>query len=320
MKRPFSKQTPAKELPVRRRRLSDTPSSEPTTTGQMTFRRNSTITGSSSQHIASATELNGQLQSPRATTHHLHRKRRSFALLLLGSLLAAASLLVLIYQFMGNFEVSLYGQIKPISSDQRELYHGKIVEYFDRYPLQRLRFLLNQQQLADFLQENTLSEVKAIASVVPDSLGAATVTLKMREPIASWLIQGSRQYVDTDGIVFGRNYFDAPTVEIRDESNFAQQEGQQAQAATSRRFLQFIGKVVQYYSEYKRPVKQVTIPATATRQVIITVEGGYNVKMTVDRPAGEQAEDGLRAIEYVQRKHTKTEYIDVRVSGRAFYR
>ena len=321
MKLPFIKQTAKKELPVRRRRLTDTSPADATAAkGQATFRRGSAITGSSSQHIASASELAGQIQSPRAAIHHLHRKRRSFGVMLLGVLVAAGAILLLLDQFIGTVQVSLYGQIKPISDSQQRLYSEQVVNYLNKHPLQRLRFFLNNEQLASYLQAESLAEVKTIVSAQPNSIGSATLAVKMREPIASWLIQGKRQYVDADGVVFARNYFDEPGVQIRDESNFTHRDGQQVQAVTSRRFLQFIGQAVSYFNSNEYAVQQVIIPADTTRQAIVTLRGGYNIKMTVDRPAGEQGEDGLRAVRYFERKRIKPEYADVRVSGRAFYR
>lgn len=320
MKFPFKKQTP-KQLPVRRRRLTDVGTdNDSAVSGMATFRRNSTITGSSSQHVASATELSGQLQSPRATVHHLHRKRRSFGLLLLGSLVSVGAILFLLYEVMGTVNIALYGQIKPIASSEQQLYRQEIIGYFGKYPLQRLRILLNKDQLAEYLQSQSLTEVKSVASVESDGLGSATVYLKMREPIASWTINSSRQYVDTDGIVFARNYFDQPRVQIRDESSPLNGVDDQVKTVTSRRFLQFIGQTVSYFSQQKRAVQQVIIPASTTRQVIVRLAGGYNIRMTVDRPAGEQSEDAMRTVSYMQRKKIKPEYVDVRVSGRAFYR
>lgn len=321
MKLPFIKQTTKHDQPVRRRRLSDASPSEESAKGQATFRRGSTIIGSSSQHIASASELVGQIQSPRATAHHLHRKRRSFGLLLGGCLGAAMVILFVLYQVAGTLDVTLYGQIRPIAASERQLYQGKMTDYFNKYPLQRLRILLNKEQLAQYLQEESLGEVKSVVSIQPDGLGAASVSLKMREPIASWLLQGKRHYVDAEGIVFARNYFDEPSVQIHDESSLAHRgAGQQVQAVTSRRFLQFVGQAVSYFSVHHQAVERVTIPTATTRQAIVTLKGGYNIKMAIDRPAGEQSEDALRAVNYFQRKRVKPEYVDVRVSGRVFYR
>ncbi len=320
MNLPFIKQTPSKKQSVPRRRLSDeVPTNEPVK-GQTTFRRGSTITGSSSQYIASASELSGQLQSPRATVHHLHRRRRSLGMLLFASIGAAIFIFFLLYQAMGSIEVALYGQIRPISTAEQQMYKEKIASYLSRYPMQRLRILLNKDQLVQYLQAESIGEVKAIVAVQPDRLGAATISFKMREPIASWVLQGRHQYVDADGVVFGRNYFDDPKVQIRDESDLARNSAKQIQTVTSRRFLQFIGQAVSYFTQHNQEVKQVIIPDSTTRQAVVTLAGGYNIKMAVDRPAGEQAEDALRAVGYFQDKRIQPEYADVRVSGRVFYR
>lgn len=318
MKLPFIKQTPRKDLPVRRRRLNEEATEPSPPSGQMAFRRNSTITGSSSQHIASASELSGQMQSPRAVAHHLHRKRQSFGMMLIGVLVGAGGLFFLLYQAIGTLEVTLYGQIKPISASEQQLYQEKITSYLNRYPLQRLRLLLNKDQLAEYLQAASLTEVQTVALVQPSGLGGATITLKVREPIASWIIQGKRQYVDANGVIFARNYFESPTVQIRDEGSVSRSGT--GQAVASRRFLQFIGQAVSYFEEHHYKVRQVVIPASTTRQVIVTVAGGYNIKMTVDRPTGEQGEDAARAIGYFKRRQLTPEYIDARVSGRVFYR
>ena len=42
--------------------------------------------------------------------------------------------------------------------------------------------------------------------------------------------------------------------------------------------------------------------------------------MTVDRPAAGQVEDAVRAIRYLTNRGITAEYIDVRVSRRAFYK
>ena len=68
-------------------------------------------------------------------------------------------------------------------------------------------------------------------------------------------------------------------------------------------------------------VQQVIIPSGTTREVELRVEGvDYPIKLSVDRSAGEQAEDMARVIKYLKDKNIKPEYIDVRVSGKAFYR
>jgi hypothetical protein len=44
------------------------------------------------------------------------------------------------------------------------------------------------------------------------------------------------------------------------------------------------------------------------------------VKFSVDRAVGEQAEDAARAVRYLDGKGMSPEYLDVRISGKAFYK
>lgn len=320
MKLPFIKQKSKPDLPIRRRRLYEDTPAQALDSSQTTFRRSSTITGSSSHQVASASELAGQMQSPRAKAHHLHRRRRYVAMLLLGSLVAVGVLLVLLYQVIGTVNISLYGQIAPISKKDQAYYQQQIQNYFSRYPLQRLRIFINKQQLVEFLQSESITEVREVTSVMPDRLGSALITLKMREPVAGWIIHGTQQFVDIDGVVFERNFFRDPKVYIRDESALTQTQGQKIQAVASKRFLEFVGRSVTYFESHAQVVRQVIIPAATTRQVIIKLADGNNIKMAVDRPVGEQGEDALRALRYFQAHQIRPEYIDVRLSGRVFYR
>jgi hypothetical protein len=58
-----------------------------------------------------------------------------------------------------------------------------------------------------------------------------------------------------------------------------------------------------------------------TREVDIRLDGvGYPVRFSVDRPAGEQVEDMDRAMTWLNVQDKKPEYLDIRVSRRAFYK
>ena len=68
-------------------------------------------------------------------------------------------------------------------------------------------------------------------------------------------------------------------------------------------------------------MQQVIIPASTTRQVELRIKKvSYPVKFSVDRPAGEQTEDMARVIKYLKSKGVNPDYVDVRVSGKAFYK
>lgn len=327
MKLPKIKIPSRKSEPTPRRRLTDRDSlsTESTnrdrlsgTPGRIAFRRNSTITGSRSSAVRSAGELEGQLQSPRTRTHHLRRRQRSLSAMFAVSMLVAVGLVVVIHQFTAGVSVSIYGQISTATYNSQVDYRDIIQQYLNRRPVERVRALLNVSNLTGYMQQSGYSEVEAVESVVPDGFGVTHIKLKVREPVASWTIDGKKRYVDRNGTIFSVNYYPEPSVKIVDQSGV--DVDATGSSVTSSRFLAFVGQVVGMLRDSELDVRQVVIPASGTRQVEFVLGNKDTIKMTVDRSAGEQAEDARIAWHYLMGKRQAVRYIDVRVSGQAFYR
>ena len=141
--------------------------------------------------------------------------------------------------------------------------------------------------------------------------------MAMRQPIASWVLTGKQYFVDGEGIPFEKNYYETPVVSVIDQSGIQQTPGT---AVASSRFLAFVGRVVSEAGKYSLVVEQAVIPAGTTRQLEVKVQGrGYPIKLSLDRPAGEQVEDMKNALGYFDARQAP-QYVDVRVSGRAYYR
>jgi hypothetical protein len=183
-------------------------------------------------------------------------------------------------------------------------------------PIERLRFLTNQAALNDYIKAK-LPEVASVRVSDNAGFGKSTFYMVMRQPLAGWSIQGRQQYVDASGTAFTRNYYPTPAVQIVDNSGIRPESGQIA----SNRFLSFVGRTVGLAKAQGYTVTQVAIPIATTRQVELRVEGiPYPIKLSVDRGVGEQIEDMARAIHWFQQQNQTPQYIDVRVSGKAFYR
>lgn len=318
---------------VPRRRLSDSSSEQNGAAHQagsaggeyasrrQQFRRNQTITGSTSYQIASASEHSGQMQSPRAAVHHLRRKQRSLLARLVLLLAVAGSTVFVLYNLIASIEVSVYGQVadSQTAESTNQVYVDAINSYLRGRPLERLRPLLDEENLARYLQANNASEVREITSVTATEIGAARFELKMREPIAIWTINGQKQYVDGDGSIFLRNFYPEPGVEVVDESGIRFEE---VTAVTSGRFLRFIGVGIGYATERKLPIERAIVPPDTTRQVQFALANktATRIKLTIDRPVGEQVEDAVNAYNFLVQKGESAKSIDVRVSGKAFYR
>jgi hypothetical protein len=276
------------------------------------FRRNRTLTGSSSSQVVSVSEGNAQIKSPRVHAHELIKKRRHMGLLLAVALISAAGLYGLIYQFSAGVIIKTPG----ITAALDKSYEDTIQEYFGSRPVERLRFLTNETALSDFVKER-LPEVASVRMGDNAGLGKSSVSIMMRQPLVGWAIQGKQQFVDASGTAFVKNYYPAPSVQIVDNSGIRPESGQ---AVASNRFLGFVGRTVGLAKAQGYKVTQVIIPAATTRQVELHIDGvPYLIKLSVDRAVGEQIEDMARTIVWLKQVNAVPQYIDVRVSGKAYY-
>ncbi len=306
------------EAPARRRQASDEqvrPSAEDLS-NRYAFRRNRTLTGSSSAQVASSNELNAELRSPRAHVHHLTALRRRLLATFIGVAFVALGLYLLLSQLVASATIQM-AKIGVLPNDDQAAYHEALDSYYGARPAERLRFLLNEQALLAHLQASR-PEIKSVRIEPGDGIGNASVTLVSRQPIARWNLSGSNQYVDSDGIVFARNYYSDPGLQIVDNSGI---QASSNRLVASNRFLGFVGRVIAKSSANGLSVETVTIPTLTTRQIVLTLKGKKTqYKLSVDRSAGQQVEDIVHIDRYLAAKGLTPGYVDVRISGKAFYK
>ncbi len=302
----FSKKPPA--APPRRR----TSDPEVERNDRAAFMRNRTLTGSSSLRISGVNDMGAQLQSPRTQAHHLVRHRRRLGALLVGVFVVAGFLGMLILQFTANVTVRASEMsIQPDASYARD-----IQSYLDRQPIERLRFMLNTHQLLAYLQASS-PEIENLQLDGAAGYGTTSFVVTLRQPTVAWTIGSHHQYVDATGVAFARNYFTEPSVQVVDQSGIQVSDGQ---TIASNRFLGFMGRVVGVAAKAGYKVTQVTLPRNVTREVDVTLDGtAYPVRLSVDRPVGEQVEDMDRAVKWLAAHNQSPQYLDVRVSRRAYY-
>ncbi len=280
------------------------------------FRRNRTLTGSLVSEVGSAGEQRSELRSPRVQAHHLRKHRRRLALVLLAVLAVSGGLFWLVYQSVAGVRVTIDSPIPPTET---KLYEQKIQDYLNGHLFERNRATLNTAGLVEYLQDNGLPEV-AGATVAPQpvGIGVSAITVTTRQPVVSWKTGPTQLFVDGQGVAFQRNYYDPPTVEVVDETGIQAVDNK---VLASDRFLGFIGRTVSQLQTQGFTASKVVLPASTTRQLQVSVEGlPYPIKFSVDRSAGEQAEDAARAIRHLTARGVTPEYIDVRVPGKAYYK
>jgi hypothetical protein len=302
-----------------RRRQTDAAAERPSAAElaqRYTFRRNRTITGSSSREIVSSAELTADLRSPRAHAHHLTTLRRRLALYFIGVGAAAGLLYLLVSQLVASATL----QVTPLTSlpaADRAAYQAAVESYYGARPIERLRFLLKPDALLSHIQA-TRPEVASLRLEPGANLGEAVLTLTPRHAVARWDINGASRYVDKEGVVFVRNYGRTPKLRIIDDSGL---KASATQNVASNRFLSFVGRVVADAADKGLTVRTITIPEFTTRQIAIKLRGSpISYKFSIDRSAGEQVEDMARVRSYLQRHHLRPSYVDLRVKGKAFYK
>ena len=293
-----------KDIPLRRR-ASDTPAEQPRSSTQ--YRRNQTLSGISRTSMA---------DSPRGQAHQLTVQRRKVGGLFAIVLTAVILLALLLSQLMTQVSVTV--STKQLSTAFKgEEYEKAVNSYLGLHPAERLRFTLNEEALSSYVAA-ALPEVQSIKVSGVKDIVDTEFAVTFREPVAGWQINGNQLYVDASGVVFETNYYNAPTVQIVDESGVSPEEGT---TVAGGRLLGFLGKVVAQAGERGYKVSQAILPAGMTRELDIQLENvSSRIKLSTDRGAGEQIEDMSRSLVYLKNKSLNPEYIDVRVSGRAAYK
>ncbi len=309
----------ADRLPGRRKQSTESPSRATSAdlTNRYAFRRNRTLTGSSSANVASSGELNAELKSPRAHVHHLTSLRRRLFFYFSCISIAALGLYLLVSQLVASTTITVAGMSGSLSASDTSAYQKAADTYYAARPVERLRFILNEDAFVRHIQASR-PETQSVRVEQGSALGEASVVIIARQPIARWDIGGSNQYVDGDGVVFSRNYFEDPSLQIVDNSGLQTDSNR---LVASNRFLGFVGRVIAKSQAQRLSITKVTIPALTTRQVSVTVAGqATEYKLSVDRSAGEQVEDMARITRYMAAQNLKPGYVDVRISGKAYYR
>lgn len=300
------------DLPRRRRQVSE----DPTSTIPEVFMRNRTLTGTTSPQLNSVGS-DTHLESTRTHTHRLTIVRRKVFSVFLTTLLVVAFIWTLISHMTASAAIST-SETNIVTSIDKHRYEKVIQEYLDINPIGRLSFFLDQSALTAYVA-NKLPEVQNVSQRGMAGFGITEFSLTFRKPLAGWKIGPKQYYVDADGIPFDINYYMAPDVQIVDNSGVTVKAG--TTAIASKRFLGYVGRVVSQAANRGYTVTKAVLPPDTTRELEVTLkQGGYVVKLSIDRPVGEQIEDMDNAVRYFTAHNQVPRYIDVRVGGKAFYK
>lgn len=308
-----------KQTNIPRRRLSQIESkadkSRNLTPGN--FRRSSTLVRSVSKNESGKTESDTVFESSRSKLHHLTMKRRK----VFGAMATTLLVAVFIWTIISNFTAipivsSSEGFVsKSIKSDK---YEKIIQDYLSANPMSRFNFVINLADLTNYVTLSAPEVLSVTQSGMGDLPGKTNFNIAMRQPVATWSVGDKQYYVDSSGVAFEESYYSDPEVQVVDESGVNIKSNT---TVASNKMLSFVGLIVSASKGYGYTVTKVVLPADTTRELDLRLANcDYYIKVSVDRPVGEQIEDMARSIKYLSEKGRGASYIDVRVSGKAFYK
>lgn len=280
------------------------------------FRRNRTIVGSTSNGLNSVNVVKTGLESPRTHIHHLTIMRRKVLNIFLIILLSGAFLWLLVSNFTASPQI-VFSDVSINKQAEKNRYSKIIQDYLQANPMERFSFMLSRDKLTGYMSSK-LPEVEEATLQGMQNIGKTNFIVKMRKPIASWNIDETKYYVDSMGVSFKINYFSEPSVQIIDNSGVPLNTGQKS---VSKRFLGFVGRVVSQARSSGYNITTAVLPANTTRELDVSIKDKKPlVKLSIDRPVGEQIEDMSRALQYFETQNMVPEYIDIRVDGKAYYK
>ncbi len=304
MKRLFAlKKQPLTRREVVARRQAD--AEKDVNVNTQSYRRNRTL---NSRETASPMETSERLE-----THRLIKRRRKITRSLFGVVCGIVGVLSLLFQ------LTIYMSIQTPdaqSAKNAEKYEAVLNDYYTTRPAERFRFFLNSNDLTTFFLDKA-PEVKTVR-IEGNFLAKSTVKLIFRQPVAQWSSGEKTYFVDDSGVTFEQNYFDSPTVSVKDESGIPTESGQEV---INRQFLSFLGQAVHAFSQNNIAVSEAVLPAHTVRQVWFRLEGYPSViRMTVDREAMAQVKQAVITVHQLSNRGERPSYIDVRVDQRSFYK
>lgn len=257
-----------------------------------------------------------KLETNRIKSIQITSHRRKISLIFVAVFVGISLVYFCIMQLTANFQV-LINDTKLSREVDHTTYEKALDTYSNEHPLSRVRSMLDKQALTEYLLNN-YPEVLSIHDTGKTSLFDTAYQVNFRKPVAKWRIDNTTYYVDSNGITFLNNYFEEPDLNIIDNSGIKMEKGE---AVVSNKFLRFIGRIVEEALNKGYFITEAIIPLETTREVDIKLKGrGFFVKMSVDRDILNQVEDMNSAILYFDKNSVKPTYVDIRISGKAFYK
>lgn len=151
-----------------------------------------------------------------------------------------------------------------------------------------------------------------VAKTFPSTL---TIAIVEREPGVVWVSAGQNWEVDIEGVIIGAAGSKKPMATVIDTANIPVKPGDRVAPGRFVRFTQDIADGLPSQTGLK--IENFQVPES-TSEVYVKTDKGYSIKFDTTRSALEQLKDLSTVIKNLNGK-VPSQYIDLRVAGRAYY-
>lgn len=288
------------------------------------FRRNAVVVSRSQREVAAhkQTVSQRQLDAKKRSAQH---KAKVMAVVTIAIVLVVTVLLQL---RINNISVTTS---KPASfsgangsESRRPLYAQSAMEYIHESVPFRQSWLLDSKLLEAHLK-HSYPEIKSAKLGSGFFSTDQTLNLQFRKPAFVLLSDKSSLYIDKEGILFSNNMFpgvDTSKLPVVEDlgSGVAQSGKQIVTSAVARSIAEIYVELPRVYGK-NIAISRVILPRSSREVHVALVGGQYIIKFSTDRPiAGQVGElQSLRSFQ-ASSGMSPTEYVDLRIEGRAYFK
>lgn len=183
-------------------------------------------------------------------------------------------------------------------------------------PLSRNILFVNSGQLATQLK----SQNQQIATVQVDKQFPSTLKITIHEqaPELLWRSGTSTYVVSDDGHAYSQNsQNNSGLITVVDGSNVPVSLGQ---ALVPTQFVQFVKSLKSKLNPLGVTPAQLSVGET-TSEILVATSSGYSIRFDTTRSIDDQIADLKATLETLKKQNKKiTEYIDLRIPGKVFYK
>ncbi len=219
---------------------------------------------------------------------------------------------VLFSRWLNYRSVVLKGS-KTLSADSIKV---EVEEYMDARPLQRNVLFTSSSELEGYLKKQHASIVAIRVSRTP--FLQIVVNITESTPALLWQTGGSSWLLGEDGRILVAA--PGPNADLGTIIDTAQLVVKPGQKVANAEFVSFARASLDQAKQRGLDIESLSITNT-TQELAMRLKGSILIKLDTTRSAEEQLKAYQAAVETAQREGKKiTEYVDVRIPGRAYYR